>query len=339
MSGCDPLRVHALHDGTLGAESREQAVRHVAQCAECTEALVELRALDALATEEPAVPEGYFEQLPARITVRARRPRASWSRPTTWAGALAAALLLAVVTPRLLDQSSVPDRERGEPSLAAPAATAPRPQAAEPRPPATPTEAIPDRPPARPAAPGSDPLPPRQRPKREEAETSAEARLAEAATTAPEVARERFVGAATPPPLTPPELERTAPAIAAGEAADVAAQAAFADAAARQAVQKSAAAPRAAGLAAAGAPAPGVPPRLARARAERDRYTQEAKRDGAGLAPLRRGFDAAAEAMRAGGDEHDRAALQRIAATYLAALGDADEKARVARVLVEFGLR
>ncbi|MCM2258163.1 MAG: hypothetical protein NDJ94_21220 [Vicinamibacteria bacterium] len=337
MSGCDPLRVHALHDGTLGAESREEAVRHVAQCAECTQALVELRALDALAAEAPAVPEGYFEQLPARITVRAGRPRASWSRPTTWAGALAAALLLAVVTPRLLDQSSVPDRERREPSLAAPTANAPRPPAAEPPPPATPTEAIPDRPPAPTAA----PAPLRPQPRREEAETSAEARLAEAASTAPEVARERFVGAATPPPLTPPELERAAPAIAAGAAADVAAQAApaFADAAAPQVVQKSAAAPRAAGRAAASAPAPGVSPQLARARAERDRYLQEAKREGAGLAPLRRGFDAAVEAMRAGGDEHDRAALRRIAATYLAALGDANEKARVARVLAELGLR
>lgn len=297
MSGCDRLRVHALHDGTLRAESREEADRHVAQCAECTGALAELRALDALATQEPDVPEGYFDQLPARITTRARRPRGLWSRPAAWAGALAAALLIAVVTPRLLDPSSVPDRERREPSLATPTASAPRPQAAEPPPPATPTAAIPDRQPPRAAATPAAPDPPRPQPRREAAPASA------------------------------------------GEEAAAQAAPAFADAAAPQAMQKSAAASRAAGLAAASAPPPSVSPQLARARNERDRHLREAKRDGAGLAPLQRGFDAAAEAVRSGGDESDRAALRRIAATYLAALDDGDEQARVGQVLAELGLR
>ena len=44
-------------------------------------------------------------------------------------------------------------------------------------------------------------------------------------------------------------------------------------------------------------------------------------------------------AVRIGGGESDRAALQRIANAYLAALGDADEKARVEGVLAAVGRR
>ncbi len=110
MSGCDPLRVHALHDGTLRGDSRADARCHVAACADCARAPSCSRSTRSPAKNRECA-GGYFDALPARITARAtRRPRAAWSPPRRLGGRPAAALLIALVTPRLLRNASVAPR-------------------------------------------------------------------------------------------------------------------------------------------------------------------------------------------------------------------------------------
>ncbi len=304
MSGCDPLRVHALHDGTLRGDSLVDAERHLAECADCALALAELRALDALAREEAEVPAGYFDALPARVTARATgRPRAVWSRPAAWAGALAAALLIALVTPRLLERP-LATAERPLPPAAAPRTTPPA--TAEPRPPAPAAEAVAPLDAARPGRPSAPPPNPASAP-------------APAETAAPE-ALERSLPAAPLPPAAAPQRAR-AESMEGAEVAprqDLSAIAGAAETEVRAAdattLQKSAAAPTDA---------------LARARAERDRRVREALRPGAPLLAQRRALEAAAAVMRAGGDAADHALLAARAEVYLARVSDPAERQRV----------
>jgi len=85
---------------------------------------VALRAVDPAACELPArAPDGYFDSFATRVRQRiekepAVRRRAAW-RPPVWSWAVAAALLLAVVTPITLDR-----KEEALPGRAVPAAPA-----------------------------------------------------------------------------------------------------------------------------------------------------------------------------------------------------------------------
>lgn len=322
MSGCDPLRVHALHDGTLRGDSRADAERHVAACADCARALAELLALDALAREEPEVPADYFDALPARVTARAtRRPRAAWSRPVAWAGALAAALLIALVTPRLLQRPLAP-AETAAPMATLPALGESHPPASAAAVPAPPTAALPDR----------------------ETRAADESRAAGSAAPAPAAvpaAPDRGPHDETPAALAPQRVDTASTAAAAPEPLRREAPAALAEAEGQAAdavaLQKSA--PRAAaGLAAGVATAP-VPDALDRARAERDRLVREALQPGADLAAQRRAFDAAAVVVREGGDGADRSLLRARADVYLARTTDPAERRRVRAVLRELAAR
>lgn len=125
-------RLSAYMDGELAEADRAQVEAHVLNCPACTRHLEELRAVDAAARDLPLeVPEGYFEAFPGRVRRRlgpAARPRSRYTVPL-WLGAAAAAVVLALLTPRLLlrePQSRVvapaAERTAGPAADAAPAA-------------------------------------------------------------------------------------------------------------------------------------------------------------------------------------------------------------------------
>ncbi len=126
-------RLSAFLDGELPGLEREAVMAHLRTCAACTGHLELLRAVDA-GTRALAVsaPPGYFEALPGRIRSRlesAQGPRTL--RLPVWTWAVAAALLLAVVTPLTLNKAPLPPApEAPYPAKVGAASTAP-PSAAE----------------------------------------------------------------------------------------------------------------------------------------------------------------------------------------------------------------
>jgi hypothetical protein len=128
----------AFMDGELGARERAEVDLHLRACPPCARHLEELRAVDSAARALPLrVPDGYFEAF--RGTLRERLPRgrpATRRLPPSWALAAAAAVVLALITPRLLRETRPP---------AVPAAPAPATPAAGTigRPAATPPPAAP----------------------------------------------------------------------------------------------------------------------------------------------------------------------------------------------------
>jgi len=119
MSGHDPERLSALLDGELSADEEHEVRAHVQACAECQAILATLRRVDEEARAHPAgePPEGYFDDFARRVGARIeaeRGSRAGHARSRIhwplWAGAAAAAVVLAVLVPRTL--------ERGAPALA-----------------------------------------------------------------------------------------------------------------------------------------------------------------------------------------------------------------------------
>ena len=115
----------AYMDGELPARDREAVAAHLRGCPSCSIHLDELRAVDAAARELPlSVPDGYFEAFRGSL-----RKRLEGSRPArrrlapAWALAAAAALVLAVLTPRLLldrGPTSPASRSVPAPTLGAP---------------------------------------------------------------------------------------------------------------------------------------------------------------------------------------------------------------------------
>jgi putative zinc finger protein len=96
-------RLSVFLDGELDAQERAEAESHLRSCGECTRALEELAAVDALAREAPvAAPDGYFDALPGRVRTRIRQRRRL--RPAVWTAAAAAAVvvLVSVVAPLAL---------------------------------------------------------------------------------------------------------------------------------------------------------------------------------------------------------------------------------------------
>jgi putative zinc finger protein len=114
-------------DGELPAPERAAVEAHLQGCAECAAHLEELVAVDALARDLPVpAPADGFEAFPARVRDRiarhGRRPR----RLPAWALAVAATLLLAVITPLTLYRSgreAAPAKARIDPYPAAAATT------------------------------------------------------------------------------------------------------------------------------------------------------------------------------------------------------------------------
>ncbi len=95
----------AYFDDELVPADRAAIDLHLRDCAPCTRRLEEIAAVDALARALPAeAPEGYFDDFSARVRAglapSARTPR----RLPVWALAAAAGLLLAVLTPTLLQK-------------------------------------------------------------------------------------------------------------------------------------------------------------------------------------------------------------------------------------------
>jgi hypothetical protein len=91
-------RISAFLDGELAEAERLEVQGHLEGCPDCADQLVQLIGVDQAARGEGVqAPEGYFEALPDRIRKRLRQKR----RPAVpaWGWAVAAALMLAVMTP------------------------------------------------------------------------------------------------------------------------------------------------------------------------------------------------------------------------------------------------
>jgi hypothetical protein len=114
MSAHERERLSAYLDGELPPAERAEVEAHLATCPECAALLADLEGVDAVARELPVeAPSGYFDSLPGRVRLRIAgedAPRAHAAAPRTgrrvpaWTWALAAALLLAVVTPTTMSR-------------------------------------------------------------------------------------------------------------------------------------------------------------------------------------------------------------------------------------------
>jgi hypothetical protein len=123
-------RLSAYLDGELPAPDRAAVEAHLAECPECSAHLAELAAVDSATRALPIeAPEGYFEAFPGKVRQRLEAQKArTWSLPH-WGWAVAAAALLAVVTPLSLREGSLP---RLQPEAETPVAAPQPPVASEP---------------------------------------------------------------------------------------------------------------------------------------------------------------------------------------------------------------
>jgi anti-sigma factor RsiW len=113
-------RLSAYMDEELAAEERGAVEAHLRGCAACARHLEELKAVEAAARALPLdVPDGYFEAFPGRVRQRLAPARRRRYHVPAWIGAAAAAVVLALLTPRLLREPRAPVA----PHAPAPAAT------------------------------------------------------------------------------------------------------------------------------------------------------------------------------------------------------------------------
>jgi Putative zinc-finger len=119
-------RLSAYLDAELEVSERQAVEAHLRQCDECARHLEDLAAVDEMARALPLeAPGGYFETLPGRVRFKVAARRGRPSLPV-WSWAVAAALLLAVVTPALLRRSPAPvEAPRSVAPASAPASGAP----------------------------------------------------------------------------------------------------------------------------------------------------------------------------------------------------------------------
>jgi hypothetical protein len=123
-------RLSAYLDGELPALDREGVEVHLRTCGACAARLEEMAALDALARELPAdAPPGYFDSLPGRVRARMSFPSKRRAVVPVWSWAVAAALLLAVVLPRMVLETRAPALSPPLDRVQAPGPSAPRPAA------------------------------------------------------------------------------------------------------------------------------------------------------------------------------------------------------------------
>jgi anti-sigma factor RsiW len=109
VSGHVVAGLSAYLDGEVEAAERRAVEAHLQVCDECARHLEDLAAVDELARALPLeAPGGYFEALPARVRFKVTpRRRHALSLPA-WSWAVAAGLIVAVVTPVLLRQNPKP---------------------------------------------------------------------------------------------------------------------------------------------------------------------------------------------------------------------------------------
>lgn len=138
MSRHERERLSAYLDGELEAAERAEVAAHLEACAECAERLAALTAADEAVAVLPAdAPRGYFEAFPGRVRARLE-PKPVPRQLPTWTWALAAALVVAVVTPLMLRRVPdaalpVPPREAQAASGSARPAAPPAPAAQAPK--------------------------------------------------------------------------------------------------------------------------------------------------------------------------------------------------------------
>jgi hypothetical protein len=110
-------------DGEISAEERSAMAEHLRECPDCRLLLEELAAVDDAARSLPMeAPDGYFETFVPRLRTRLRAGSRRAFRPPVWSLAVAAALLLAVITPLTLREHSAPaPRSFDEPAAVPPA--------------------------------------------------------------------------------------------------------------------------------------------------------------------------------------------------------------------------
>jgi anti-sigma factor RsiW len=101
-------RLSAYLDDELPPAERTAVEAHLRECGPCGQLLEELSAVDSAARALPLqAPEGYFDAFPARVRARLAGRRAR--RVPAWTWAVAAAVLLAVLTPlTVLDRKLAP---------------------------------------------------------------------------------------------------------------------------------------------------------------------------------------------------------------------------------------
>jgi hypothetical protein len=119
-------RLSALLDRELDQGEREAVESHLEDCATCARDLELLRAVDEEARALPLdAPSGYFDALPGRVRARLEGvPRRRRGLPV-WTLALAAALLLAVITPLTLRRAPPLEMSQDRREPAAPAGSVP----------------------------------------------------------------------------------------------------------------------------------------------------------------------------------------------------------------------
>jgi len=145
-------RLSAYLDDELRPLDREAVESHLRACEACAARLEEMAAVDTLARELPVeAPPGYFDSLPGRVRARMSFPARRRPVVPVWSWAVAAALLLAVVVPRMVFETRAPslsDARFQEAPAAAPARPAVPPPAEPAKDAAAPTVAATPAPPA-----------------------------------------------------------------------------------------------------------------------------------------------------------------------------------------------
>lgn len=127
MSAHVTERLGLFLDGEIPAEERAVIAGHLRECAACAKRLEELAAVDDVARSLTVeAPEGYFDAFPSRVRGRLRAPAKRRFTPPAWSLAVAAALILAVLTPLTLRQIRAPSPSGStEVPAAAPVAAGP----------------------------------------------------------------------------------------------------------------------------------------------------------------------------------------------------------------------
>jgi len=107
VSAHERERLSAYLDGELTAGERARVETHLGACSECTALLADLGVADRAAAVLPVeAPDGYFDGFAERVVgrIEARKAEARPRRLPAWSWAVAAAVLLGVVTPLTLRQ-------------------------------------------------------------------------------------------------------------------------------------------------------------------------------------------------------------------------------------------
>jgi anti-sigma factor RsiW len=102
-------RLSAYLDGEVPADERQAMAGHLRDCDTCARRLEEIAAVDAAVRELPAEPPaGYLDGFAASVRRRLERQSPRVRRLPVWTWAVAAALVLAVVTPLTLRRGPAP---------------------------------------------------------------------------------------------------------------------------------------------------------------------------------------------------------------------------------------